>query len=324
MANQFRNYCLTVNNPVQTDEEFSDYLKALPHIKYFIFQRERGEETGTPHFQLYIEFEVGKTFMTVKEYFPTAHIQSRRGSKTKARDYCRKDDTRIDGHTVYEHGEFTESGERSDLVEIVERIRNGATEKEIEAEYPSQYLRYYKNIQQLRQNYLECNYGKTFREIKVTFIYGAARLGKTSYVYDLYPIEDICRINNYERGTYETYTAQKVLVLDEFTGAIDITFLNNILDKYPLELPSRFVNRTACFTEVCIISNLSLNQLYKEIQATKPEVYAAFIARIKNIIKFTGFLQWHYELKDGERIKVPLSKQVLIPLSDEEAAELPF
>lgn len=36
MANQFRNYLLTVNNPAQTDEEFYDYLKTLRHIKYFV------------------------------------------------------------------------------------------------------------------------------------------------------------------------------------------------------------------------------------------------------------------------------------------------
>ncbi len=83
MANQFRNYLLTVNNPVQTDEEFFDYLKTLRHIKYFVFQREQGNETGTQHFQLYIEFEVGKTFATMKEYFPTAHIESRKAVKRK-------------------------------------------------------------------------------------------------------------------------------------------------------------------------------------------------------------------------------------------------
>ena len=328
MANvQLRNWVLTVNNPEPTDEEFFNALKRLPHIKYFAFQREMGEETGTPHFQLYIEFEVGKRFETMKEYFPTAHIESRNGSKKQAREYCTKNDTRMEGHKPYEYGELGESGERTDLVEIAARMREGATEKEIEIEFPSQYLRYYKNIQQLRQNYLDSQFGNAFREIKVTFIYGAARLGKTSYIYDLYPIADICRVNNYERGTFETYNAQKVLVLDEFTGAIDITFLNNILDKFPLELPSRFVNRTACFTEVYIISNLSLSQLYTDIRATKSEVYNAFIQRIKNIIRFTAFKVWHYELKDGEPVKPPKTippKQIAILEPIEDDGTLPF
>ena len=100
MANQFRNYILTINNPVQTDEDFFCYVKALPHLKYCTFQREIGENTCTEHLQLYIEFNVGKTFDTMKAYFPTAHIESRKGKKQQARDYCQKDETRKDGCKV--------------------------------------------------------------------------------------------------------------------------------------------------------------------------------------------------------------------------------
>jgi len=85
MANQFRNYILTINNPTLSDDEFFDYLKSLNHIKYFIFQREKGKEKETPHFQLYLEFTLGKTFNTMKEYFPTAHIQQRNSSMTDLR-----------------------------------------------------------------------------------------------------------------------------------------------------------------------------------------------------------------------------------------------
>ena len=64
MANQFRNYCLTYNNPKETDEEFLEYIKTLQHIKYAVFQREAGEKNKTPHFQINIEFNTGKNFAT--------------------------------------------------------------------------------------------------------------------------------------------------------------------------------------------------------------------------------------------------------------------
>lgn len=95
MANQFRNYILTVNTPEQTDDQFNDYLKSIPHVKYFIFQRELGEATKREHFQLYIEFDVGKRFDVMKKYFPKAHIESRKGSKVQAHAYCSKVETRI-------------------------------------------------------------------------------------------------------------------------------------------------------------------------------------------------------------------------------------
>ena len=154
-------------------------------------------------------------------------------------------------------------------------------------------------------------------------------MGKTTFVYEKYPIDDICRVNNYERGTFEDYQNQKILILDEFTGKIDITFLNNLLDKFPVNLPARYANRTACFDEVYIVSNLPLDRLYTFEKQSTPEVYNAFIQRIKNIIHFTGFLEWHYELKDGCIMHKPVPPKKatltdLVPLSDEDAGELPF
>ena len=108
-------------------------------------------------------------------------------------------------------------------------------------------------------------------------------------------MKDICRVSNYTQGVFETYKSQKILVLDEFTGRIDLPFLNNILDRYPVDLPARFSNRTACFDEAYIISNLSLANLYQEERNTKPEIYNSFKQRIHEIIKFTALGKWHYE-----------------------------
>ena len=41
---QARRYCITINNPEETDEEMMEFLKGLEHIKYFIFSREKGEK----------------------------------------------------------------------------------------------------------------------------------------------------------------------------------------------------------------------------------------------------------------------------------------
>ena len=69
-----------------------------------------------------------------------------------------------------------------------------------------------------------------------------------------------------------------------------------------------------------------MNEIYKEQQAQTPEVYRAFMERIKNIIRFTAFRVWHYELKDGKCIEpVPPPKQLKVadlkPIDD---GDLPF
>ena len=99
--------------------------------------------------------------------------------------------------------------------------------------------------------------------------------------------------------------------------------MNNLLDKFPLDLPSRFANRTACFDEVFIISNLELSELYSDEQIRTPEIYNAFIQRIHNIIHFTALGVWHYEKKNGKPTKPPKQLRVsdLMPVDDK---DLPF
>ena len=113
-------------------------------------------------------------------------------------------------------------------------------------------------------------------------------------------------------------------MLDEFTGKIDLPFMNNLLDKFPVQLPARFSNRTACFEQVFIISNLPLDRLYKDEQNTAREVYNAFISRIHNIIKFTALGVWHYEKKDGKQVPPPKQAKLsdLVPIEDD--GDLPF
>ena len=44
---QARDWCFTVNNPVQTEQEFLEYLKTVSDLRYVVFQREKAPETGT-------------------------------------------------------------------------------------------------------------------------------------------------------------------------------------------------------------------------------------------------------------------------------------
>ena len=92
---QSRSWVFTINNPKQTEQEFYDYLCTLNNLKYFTFQRERGDE-GTEHFQGYIEFSMPKKFSTMRNVLSEksigvqAHIEMRNGTKKDAHDYAKK------------------------------------------------------------------------------------------------------------------------------------------------------------------------------------------------------------------------------------------
>ena len=300
---QARTWILTINNPEQNDGAFNEYCKSLEHVKYFIFQRERGEQ-GTEHFQLYIEFSIGKRFETVKGYFPKAHIEKRNGTKTQARDYCSKRDTRAGD--VYEYGKFVEERTRTDITDFLELVNTGADNMTLQKLYPALYTQFgVDKIERFRQDKLQHEYGGKMRDIKTTYVYGKTRLGKTTYVYDLHNLKDVCRVTNYKVGVFENYRAQKVLLLDEYIGQFDITFLNNLLDRLPIDLPARFANRTACFDTVYIVSNLPIAELYKDEQTKTPEVYRAFLERVHDVICFVSVGKWAYEKRGGMVVLTP-------------------
>jgi len=276
-------------------ESIQTYIKNIT-FKYCVFQYEKG---STYHIQGFIIYPESKRFKNVKQEFLTAHLEPADGTNFECRNYCMKEETRVAG--PFEFGDFAEMKSRTDILQFHEELEEGASNMELKASFPNLYSSYGPaKIESFRQDYFKDKYSSEMRDVKVTFIYGKTRTGKTSFIYDNFPMSEICRVTDYDRGTFENYQQQKVLVLDEFTGEIKINYLNNLLDKYPVDLSARFANRMACYNEVYIISNLSLKQLYKEEQNNSPEVYEAFLARIKNIIHFTDVGKYVYEMKDGK------------------------
>ena len=74
-------------------------------------------------------------------------------------------------------------------------------------------------------------------------------------------------------------------MLDEFRSSLPITLILNILDGYPLDLPSRYTNKVACYSTVIIISNIPINMQYPNVQTEEPETWNAFLRRISSIIR---------------------------------------
>ena len=68
----------------------------------------------------------------------------------------------------------------------------------------------------------------------------------------------------------------------------------NYLDIYPLTLPARYTDRTACYTKVYITSNIPLEEQYRDIQRAQMETWRAFLRRITNVVEY---------LPDGTTIK---------------------
>ncbi|PJM75367.1 hypothetical protein [Bifidobacterium simiarum] len=118
------------------------------------------------------------------------------------------------------------------------------------------------------------------RDIEVHYLYGAPGVGKTSHVYNRYPIKDIYRVTDYRRP-FDEYDRQKVLVLDEYDSQFDWNTLLTYLDRYPLMLPARYHNHQACYTVVWMLSNLPLEAQYPEVRGERRQ---ALIRRINEVL----------------------------------------
>ena len=143
---QARDWCFTINNPVQTEQEFMEYLQTVKDLRYVVFQRERAPETGTEHYQGYFEFTQPKWFSGIKKCLSKenigvdAHIEARRGKRSQAREYCMDEETRISPQ-FYEYGEFIEDGERTDLTDIMHDIENGMSFYDLSKKHGNRFIR---------------------------------------------------------------------------------------------------------------------------------------------------------------------------------------
>lgn len=268
-----------------TDNELKEYVQKIDHLKYCVFQRERGENTGTEHIQMYLEFSKQIRFNRLKSFFPTAHIEKRKGTRKQARDYCMKEETRIG--EVVEIGSFVDNqGRRSDLEDIVRMIKEGATDMEILSEYPSQYFLYNKHVAKVRELITKEKYTKEWRDVVVIYIWGDTGTGKSRYVREKHGYENIYVVNDYGSGAFDSYTNQDILILEEFRSDFTLKFLLQLLDGYPLRLPARYFDKVACFSRVYIISNIPMDEQYRNIQEKESPSWSALNRRIKYKVWF--------------------------------------
>ena len=310
---QARRFCITINNPTETDEEMFTYLQNLEHIKYFIFSREKGNMEGTIHLQMFLIFTIGKRFSTIKKLFPKAHIESAKGSNTQNRDYCSKNDTHISG--PFEFGEFAEQGARKDLKAFFDLVNAGATDYELQCLYPKLYEKNVSKLAAFRNAKILNDYSKSLREdLIVTYIYGSTGVGKTYCIMKKYDKGSFYRITDYIKDPWQDYVDQKIVVFDEFRSQFPMVNMLNFLDIYPVSLPARFSNKITCYNRLFIISNIPPSSQYSNYKVEEPETYKAFNRRIHHVVHLTKEKCTVEKSRDIEELKSILPEEYLAKL----------
>ena len=271
---QSRKYQITQNNPKENDmghEKIKNFLVSLKSFKYLCMADEKGE---TYHTHVFVVFNSGVRFSTLKKRFPTAHIEAVKGTVQQNRDYIlkegkwkddKKHGTSIAG-TFEELGDIPEEkqGNRADLQDLYERIKDGASNYEL-LEENADYMTRLTDIERTRLTIRQEQFRSIFRNLQVFYITGPTGVGKTRFVMEHFGYENVYKVSDYKHP-YDEYEGQDVILYDEFRSSIPISKMLDALDGYPLSLYARYSNKIACFTKVFIVSNEPLNNQYPIIQ----------------------------------------------------------
>ena len=293
---QGRKWNITINNPDNdgfTRERIKEILQSLKSVVYWCICNEIGAEGQTPHAHLYIHCSSAVRFSTLKNLFPTAHLERAGGTAQENKDYIAKTgkwadtekaDTNVEG-SFEEWGEIPleRGGKWNVEAAILDRIQDGATNAEILLEFG--YLRGLRDVENARQTIRHEEYRNKWRDLEIVYIWGDTGTGKTRSVMDEHGYSNVYAVNNY-KYPFDGYFGENVMLFDEFDSSIRIQDMNNYLDGYPIALPARYSNKQACYEKVFIISNLDLLEQYKSVQINEPKVWRAFLRRIQKVIRF--------------------------------------
>lgn len=310
-----RKWNLTINNPIEkgwNHEKLNNTLQSIATILYFCLADEIGDEENTYHTHLYFVCKNPKSFNTVKNFFPEAHIEAAIGLSIQNKNYVFKEGNKYNksidtGKYIYldskgkqhsgihydstnlEWGEMPveKQGQRTDMLMLFDMIKDGYSNVQIMDENPT-YMLHLDKIEKARQNYRESIYrGQRRLNLHCTYIWGVTGAGKTRYVMDKYGDVNVYRVTDYNHP-FDRYNGEKVLLFEEFRSSLRLSDMLSYIDVYYMDLPARYCNKVACYEEVYICTNIDLREQYPFQQKCENTSWQAFLRRINNVMVFTG------------------------------------
>jgi len=289
---QARRWCITLNNPTDQEKELfaNVFEENLNFVRYFVYQLEQGE-SGTPHFQGYVEFSRQARWKRVKKLFgDRVHVESARGDFESNEKYCSKDDGRLEGPWRFGTPAKHKQGQRNDLLAVKKMIDDGKSMKHIWNESFEVCVKFHRGFDAYRLVRSENRDFKT----EVLVCYGPSGTGKSHYAHTNHPGAYWKQRGNW----FDNYNDHEVVVIDEFYGWLPFDTLLRLCDKYPMmvEIKGGQVNFRPKI--LIITSNQRPDEWYKNV----PNM-AALIRRIDKLYYFPTYMEPHMEFENYDEFK---------------------
>ncbi len=257
-----RGWVFTLNNP--DTNAAPAHWHETGHVKWACWQREEGD-AGTPHLQGYLVLKAPQRLSYMKKLNPGVHWEPRRGTHAEAKDYCTKEDTRIDG-PWFCGVEPSGQGKRNDLLALKEAVDDGKTELEIAEDndtFPV-WAKYYRAVERYRR--LKRAYQRSW-PTQTKVYWGAPGLGKSRRA--LYESQDaywLAKPNGQGgRVFFDGYDGQETVVIDEFYGWIPRDMMCRLCDRYPYLVETKGGSVPFMARTIIITSNVHPRQWWTRV-----------------------------------------------------------
>jgi hypothetical protein len=244
---------MSFRNWIFTSYEVESPIVFPEWVRYAIYQKELCPSTSRVHYQGYMELTKPARMSYLKSNISDKwHYETRKGSRDQAKNYCRKEDTRIDG--PWEHGSEPNPGQRTDLQRLETALQEGKTTKQICEEDFTNFAKYSRVIKEYKLVMSEPRDFKT----EVYILVGKPGTGKSRY----------CRKNApdaYWKSAdkwWDAYEGQPDVVFDDYYGYLTWTTLLQVCDRYPLQVEMKGGKVNFRAKRVFITSNKPMEDWY--------------------------------------------------------------
>ncbi len=126
-ARQSRAFSVTVQCQDGTsDQEYLLSAQSNVTVQWVCFQREVAPRTGREHLQAYVYLTRKSTLASVialEVFGHSCHTEIRQGSHKQLKEYCTKEDTRMDGHQPMMSGVEPQQGNRQTVRDVVAAVK---------------------------------------------------------------------------------------------------------------------------------------------------------------------------------------------------------
>ena len=179
-------------------------------------------------------------------------------------------------------------------------------------EYPGQAVRYGRGIEKLMFLYK----GKRTTLPDLLWLFGASGVGKSRYVNKRFPDA------YWKLGTnkwFDGYHGQETVVIDEFRSSFKLTFFLQLLDRYPLQVETKFGMAQFVPKQIVIISQRAPSTHYAKMKYKLP-LWRRIQGHVYQVVDSRAVVAEDGDLEDAEIgvALLPWQWPATVPLLDEE------